>query len=107
MVTAAACRGRLPGPLQGLLPRAHRIRPALLPGLVRRARPGPADREAAAPGAVHPVDARDPPVQALHRPRLVAAIVDRVTFNAHILETGTQPYRLRTSKTTSRSRKPS
>jgi len=39
-------------------------------------------------------------------PRLVAAIVDRVTFNAHILETGTQSYRLRTSKTTSRIRKP-
>ena len=31
-------------------------------------------------------------------PRLVAAIVDRVTFNAHILETGTQSYRLTTSK---------
>jgi DNA replication protein DnaC len=31
-------------------------------------------------------------------PRLVAAIVDRVTFNAHILETGTKSYRLRTSK---------
>ena len=39
--------------------------------------------------------------------RLVAAIVDRVTFNAHILETGTQSYRLRASKTTSRSKKPS
>jgi DNA replication protein DnaC len=39
-------------------------------------------------------------------PRLVAAIVDRVTFNAHILETGTQSYRLLTSKTTSRSRNP-
>jgi DNA replication protein DnaC len=35
-------------------------------------------------------------------PRLVAAIVDRVTFNAHILETGTQSYRLATSKTTAR-----
>ncbi|HEV7192172.1 MAG TPA: ATP-binding protein [Jatrophihabitantaceae bacterium] len=35
-------------------------------------------------------------------PRLVAAIVDRVTFNAHILETGTQSYLLRTSKTSSR-----
>jgi DNA replication protein DnaC len=35
-------------------------------------------------------------------PRLVAAIVDRVTFNAHILETGTTSYRLRTSKTTTR-----
>jgi DNA replication protein DnaC len=32
-------------------------------------------------------------------PRLVAAIVDRVTFNAHIIETGTQSYRLATSKT--------
>jgi DNA replication protein DnaC len=39
-------------------------------------------------------------------PRLVAAIVDRVTFNAHILETGTQSYRLRTSKTTTRGRRP-
>src|SRR5439155_507111 len=34
-------------------------------------------------------------------PRLVA-IVDRVTFNAHILETGTESYRLRTSKTSTR-----
>jgi transposase len=33
----------------------------------------------------------------LSDPRLVAAIVDRITFNAHILETGTQSYRLRTS----------
>ena len=40
-------------------------------------------------------------------PRLVAAIVNRVTYNAHILETGTQSYRLRTSKTTSRRSKPS
>ena len=39
-------------------------------------------------------------------PRLVAAIVDRVTFNAHILETGTQSYRLATSNTTSRGKKP-
>ena len=38
-------------------------------------------------------------------PRLVAAIVDRVTFNAHILETGTESYRLRTSKTTTTRRK--
>lgn len=35
-------------------------------------------------------------------PRLVAAIVDRVTFNAHILETGTESYRLRTSRTSRR-----
>jgi DNA replication protein DnaC len=39
-------------------------------------------------------------------PRLVAAIVDRVTFNAHILETGTQSYRLRTSKSAARGRRP-
>jgi DNA replication protein DnaC len=38
-------------------------------------------------------------------PRLVAAIVDRVTFNAHILETGTQSYRLRTSTATTRRKK--
>jgi len=38
-------------------------------------------------------------------PRLVAAIVDRLTFNAHILETGTQSYRLRTSKSSSRRRR--
>jgi DNA replication protein DnaC len=31
-------------------------------------------------------------------PRLVAAIVDRVTFNAHILETGTHSYRLAASR---------
>jgi len=31
-------------------------------------------------------------------PRLVAAIVDRVTFNATIIETGTESYRLRTTK---------
>ena len=40
-------------------------------------------------------------------PRLVAAIVDRVTFNAHILETGTQSYRLRTSQTTNRRKRAS
>jgi DNA replication protein DnaC len=38
-------------------------------------------------------------------PRLVAAIVDRVTFNAHILETGTHSYRLAASKTASRARR--
>jgi DNA replication protein DnaC len=40
-------------------------------------------------------------------PRLVAAIVDRVTFNAHIIETGTQSYRLRTSKITARRKRTS
>lgn len=31
-------------------------------------------------------------------PRLVAAIVDRLTFNAHIIETGTESYRLRVTR---------
>jgi DNA replication protein DnaC len=35
-------------------------------------------------------------------PRLVAAIVDRITFNAHILETGTDSYGLRISTTSAR-----
>jgi len=35
-------------------------------------------------------------------PRLVAAIVDRLTFHAHIIETGTDSYRLRTTKATKR-----
>ena len=32
----------------------------------------------------------------------MAAIVDRVTFNAHIIETGTDSYRLRTTKNQTR-----
>jgi DNA replication protein DnaC len=36
--------------------------------------------------------------QVIADPRLIAAIVDRVTFNAHIIETGTDSYRLRTTK---------
>jgi DNA replication protein DnaC len=40
--------------------------------------------------------------QIIPDPRLVAAIVDRVTFNATIIETGTDSYRLRTTKTRSR-----
>lgn len=31
-------------------------------------------------------------------PRLAAAVVDRLTFRAHIIETGTESYRLRTSR---------
>jgi hypothetical protein len=33
-------------------------------------------------------------------------MIDRVTFNAHILETGTRSYRLRTTKTTSHTKNP-
>jgi hypothetical protein len=40
-------------------------------------------------------------------PRLVAAIVDRVTLNAHILETGTQSYRPRISKASVRRKRTS
>jgi len=36
--------------------------------------------------------------QIITDPRLVAAIVDRVTFNAHLIETGTDSYRLKTSR---------
>jgi DNA replication protein DnaC len=36
--------------------------------------------------------------QVVPDPRLVGAIVGRVTFNAHIIETGTESYRLRTTK---------
>jgi DNA replication protein DnaC len=38
-------------------------------------------------------------------PRLVAAVIDRVTFNAHIIETGTESYRHRTSRARRRSRR--
>ena len=31
-------------------------------------------------------------------PRLCAAIVDRLTYDAHIIQTGTDSYRLRTAK---------
>jgi hypothetical protein len=34
----------------------------------------------------------------------VAAIVDRLTFNAHIIETGTESYRLRATKARPRPR---
>ncbi len=35
--------------------------------------------------------------------RLVAAVIDRVTFNAHIIETGTESYRLRATRQRRRS----
>jgi DNA replication protein DnaC len=31
-------------------------------------------------------------------PRLAAAVVDRLTFHAHIIETGTDSYRLRAAR---------
>jgi DNA replication protein DnaC len=37
-------------------------------------------------------------------PRLAAAVVDRLTFHAHIIQTGTDSYRLRTSRTRKESR---
>jgi DNA replication protein DnaC len=40
-------------------------------------------------------------------PRLVAAIVDRLTFNAHIIETGTESYRLRVTRAARRRKKTS
>jgi DNA replication protein DnaC len=38
--------------------------------------------------------------------RLVGAVVDRVTFNAHIIETGTQSFRLRTTRAARRNNPP-
>ena len=38
--------------------------------------------------------------QVITDPRLVAAIVDRLTFRAHIIETGTESFRLRTTRKT-------
>jgi DNA replication protein DnaC len=32
-------------------------------------------------------------------PRLAAAVVDRLTFNAHIIQTGTNSYRLTSTRT--------
>ena len=43
--------------------------------------------------------------QIIPDPRLVAAIVDRLTFNAHIIETGTGSYRLRTTRSTRSTKK--
>jgi len=40
--------------------------------------------------------------QVVPDPRLVAAIVDRATFNAHIIETGSDSYRLRTTRARAR-----
>src|SRR6266540_2740752 len=59
-LAAAAYLARFKG-----TPRPRRLRSALLSRLVRRARPGPVPGPAPAPGAVHPVDAGGPPVQAL------------------------------------------
>ncbi|MGH3966358.1 MAG: IS21-like element helper ATPase IstB [Pseudonocardiaceae bacterium] len=39
-------------------------------------------------------------------PRLAAAVVDRLTFNAHIIQTGTDSYRLRTTRTAKKAAKP-
>ena len=40
--------------------------------------------------------------QIIADPRLVAAVIDRLTFNAQIIETGTHSYRLKTSRTHTR-----
>ena len=39
-------------------------------------------------------------------PRLAAAVVDRMTFHAHIIETGTDSYRLRTARAKKNTTKP-
>jgi DNA replication protein DnaC len=42
----------------------------------------------------------------LRDPRLVAAIVDRLTFHAHIIEIGTESYRLRVTRARKGRKKP-
>ena len=37
-------------------------------------------------------------------PRLCSAIIDRLTFKAHIIETGTDSYRLATTRTANKKR---
>jgi DNA replication protein DnaC len=44
--------------------------------------------------------------QVIGDPRLVAAIVDRLTFRAHIIETGTESFRLRTTQAKRGQRRP-
>ena len=39
-------------------------------------------------------------------PRLAAAVVDRLAFNAHIIQTGSGSYRLRTTRTAKNTAKP-
>jgi IstB-like ATP binding protein len=43
-------------------------------------------------------DALTDATHSVHEARLVAAILDRLTFHAHIIETGSDSYRLRTTK---------
>lgn len=43
-------------------------------------------------------------VEAQAHPKRTAAVVDRLTFRAHIIETGTESYRLRMARATKRSR---
>ena len=47
-----------------------------------------------------PPTSPSPPGQNLHRPRLCAAIVDRLTFAGQIIETGTHSYRLSHARNT-------
>lgn len=44
--------------------------------------------------------------QTFSDPRLAAAVVDRLTFGAHIIETGTDSYRLRLSRAGKGRKKP-
>jgi hypothetical protein len=49
-------------------------------------------------GARTPPNRRGSPPWTFADPRLCAAIVDRLTFNATLIETGTESYRLARSK---------
>jgi hypothetical protein len=82
--------------------------PEAAPPPITRLRPGWAQPLLCdAPRHLSRASAQLPPLDpGLARRALVAAIVDRVTFNACILQTGTQSYRLAASKTAARAQRP-
>ena len=80
------------------LPRRARLRPARHPR-GRAALPDPDRARGEVLGGHRPRICRSPNgARSSPIPRLVAAIVDRLTFNAHIIETGTESFRLRSTK---------
>ncbi|HEV2071583.1 MAG TPA: ATP-binding protein [Acidimicrobiales bacterium] len=65
-------------------------RRAVVPGLTERE-----ERASVATSSNHPFSEWG---QTFSDPRLATAVVDRLTFGAHIIETGTDSYRLRLSR---------
>jgi hypothetical protein len=90
-------------PVQGLLPRPHRIRIALLPVLVCRAPPGPASYTAPAPEAVHrlmqkvrqfrpsTVSRRFSVVAGFYRPCVIDGVLE-LSWSTHQASTSTSAF---------------